>query len=180
MVIDAETSARRWRGQPLSGLRELLWSPRNDRLLALGRRRLTLYGAGGAKHASRALPSATRRARRLDAGWRARALVRRMPARRAARSSCSTPPTACGRGRCSRLGRFGAPAWSPSGHWLLLPWPDADQWLLLRPQGRGGSGGAARRTARATSRASSRPAPSAARFRVRCSGAVLRAGVSRR
>jgi hypothetical protein len=33
----------------------------------------------------------------------------------------------------ARLGRFDAPAWSPGGRWLLLPWPDADQWLFLRP-----------------------------------------------
>ena len=30
-------------------------------------------------------------------------------------------------------GRFGAPAWSPGATRLLLPWPDADQWLFLRP-----------------------------------------------
>jgi hypothetical protein len=35
----------------------------------------------------------------------------------------------------ARLGRFGAPAWSPTGRWLLLPWPEADQWLFLRPDG---------------------------------------------
>jgi dipeptidyl aminopeptidase/acylaminoacyl peptidase len=45
-----------------------------------------------------------------------------------------------GRGLRERLlpagpGRFGAPAWSPDGRWLLLPWPDADQWLFLRPTG---------------------------------------------
>jgi hypothetical protein len=32
-------------------------------------------------------------------------------------------------------GHFGAPAWSPDGRWLLLPWPEADQWLFLRPEG---------------------------------------------
>ncbi len=29
------------------------------------------------------------------------------------------------------------PAWSPDGRRLLVPWPDADQWLFLRPRGRG-------------------------------------------
>jgi hypothetical protein len=42
----------------------------------------------------------------------------------------------------SRLGRFGAPAWSPDGRWLLVPWPAADQWLFL-PVGAVGSGAAA-------------------------------------
>jgi hypothetical protein len=29
------------------------------------------------------------------------------------------------------LGRFGAPAFSPDGTQVLLPWRDADQWLFL-------------------------------------------------
>ena len=31
----------------------------------------------------------------------------------------------------SGSGRFGAIAWSPDGRRLLVPWPDADQWLFL-------------------------------------------------
>jgi hypothetical protein len=30
-------------------------------------------------------------------------------------------------------GRFSDLIWSPDGHWLLLGWRDADQWLFLRP-----------------------------------------------
>jgi hypothetical protein len=33
-------------------------------------------------------------------------------------------------------GRLGGLAWSPDGTRLLVPWPEADQWLFLRP-GRG-------------------------------------------
>jgi dipeptidyl aminopeptidase/acylaminoacyl peptidase len=29
-------------------------------------------------------------------------------------------------------GRFDAPTWSPNGRWLLVAWPDADQWLFFR------------------------------------------------
>jgi hypothetical protein len=25
-------------------------------------------------------------------------------------------------------------AWSPNGRWLLIGWPDADQWLFIRPE----------------------------------------------
>jgi hypothetical protein len=32
-------------------------------------------------------------------------------------------------------GSFAAPRWSPDGHWLLLPWPSADQWLFLHSGG---------------------------------------------
>jgi dipeptidyl aminopeptidase/acylaminoacyl peptidase len=30
-------------------------------------------------------------------------------------------------------GRLQEPTWSPDGRWLLIGWPDADQWLFLRP-----------------------------------------------
>jgi len=29
-------------------------------------------------------------------------------------------------------GAFGAPTFSPDGEWILLPWPEADQWLFIR------------------------------------------------
>jgi hypothetical protein len=29
-------------------------------------------------------------------------------------------------------GTFGAPTFSPDGNWILLPWPEADQWLFVR------------------------------------------------
>jgi hypothetical protein len=34
-------------------------------------------------------------------------------------------------------GRLGAPAWSPDGRSLLVPWPEADQWLFLRARAGG-------------------------------------------
>jgi len=34
-------------------------------------------------------------------------------------------------------GRLGAPAWSPDGRALLVPWPEADQWLFLRTRAGG-------------------------------------------
>jgi hypothetical protein len=37
-------------------------------------------------------------------------------------------PTAAGTGGAS----FGAPAFSPDGEWILLPWPQADQWIFIR------------------------------------------------
>jgi WD40-like Beta Propeller Repeat len=37
-------------------------------------------------------------------------------------------PTAPGTGGVS----FGAPSFSPDGEWILLPWPQADQWIFIR------------------------------------------------
>jgi hypothetical protein len=150
-VVDADAGAgaRRWRGPPLRGVRELLWSPRGDRLLALSDGRLTLYGAGGTKLASRELPAGSRAEHAAWAPRGARVALVRSDAR-ANRSEAVLLDAADGlraRTLFRRLGRFGAPAWSPSGRWLLLPWPDADQWLFLRPEARAGGGGGAPRTA---------------------------------
>ncbi len=142
-VADADTGQRRWRGEPLAGVRQLVWSPRGDLLLALSAGRLTLYGAGGRRVVSRPLPAGTRAE---HAAWSPRgsrvALVR--SSARSTRSELVLLDAADGlraRPLFARLGRFGAPAWSPDGRWLLLPWPAADQWLFLRADG------VARRTA---------------------------------
>ena len=58
--------------------------------------------------------------------------------RRAATSCSSTPPAAPAIG-CSSAGRerFGRVAFSPDGRRLLVPWPEADQWLFVSPAGGG-------------------------------------------
>lgn len=33
----------------------------------------------------------------------------------------------------SAPGRLTGPSWSPDGRWLLIGWPDADQWLFINP-----------------------------------------------
>jgi hypothetical protein len=148
-VVDADTRVRRWRGRPLSGVRQLLWSPRNDRLLAVATRRLTLYGAGGTLLASRPLPPASRAEHAAWAPHGSRiALVR--SGTRTTRSEIVIVDAADelrARSLFGRLGRFGAPDWSPDGRWLLLPWPEADQWLFLRPEEQGRADGEAPRTA---------------------------------
>ena len=37
-------------------------------------------------------------------------------------------------GRQNPDARFGAPVFSPDGEWILLPWPEADQWLFVNTQ----------------------------------------------
>jgi hypothetical protein len=41
-----------------------------------------------------------------------------------------------GRALFAAPGHFGAPAWPPAAARVLLPWPDADQWLFVRPVSR--------------------------------------------
>ena len=31
----------------------------------------------------------------------------------------------------SARGELASPTWSPDGRWLLVGWPDADQWLFI-------------------------------------------------
>ena len=134
-VLDADTGARAWRSAPIAGIRELIWSPRGDRLLALSARRVVLYGDGGARLASRELPRGTSAGHVAWAPRGTRIALVRSDAR-ATRSEVVLLDAARGlreRALFARLGRFGAPAWSPDGSWLLVPWPDADQWLFLRP-----------------------------------------------
>jgi hypothetical protein len=143
-VVDADTGERRWRGTPLKGVRELLWSASGERLLAVTARRLVLYGAGGTLLVSRALPAGTRAEHAVWAPRGTRvALVR--SGGRSSRSEVVVLDSERGLGErplFDRLGSFGAPAWSPDGRWLLLPWPAADQWLFL-PVGAVAKGAAA-------------------------------------
>jgi len=39
-------------------------------------------------------------------------------------------------GRSDPKANFGTPLFSPDGQWILLPWPDADQWLFVNTQDR--------------------------------------------
>jgi hypothetical protein len=136
-VVSADTGRSVWRSTAVGQPAQLLWSPAGDRLLVLTPRRLWLYDATGGLLAARDVPAG---ADAEHAVWSPRggqaAVVRTS---RATRHS-EVVVLDARRGLRERLlpagpGRFGAPAWSPDGRWLLLPWPDADQWLFLRPTG---------------------------------------------
>ncbi|MEA2128840.1 MAG: hypothetical protein QOJ85_1731 [Solirubrobacteraceae bacterium] len=136
-VASADSGRRVWRSAPVAQPAQLLWSAAGDRLLVLTPRRLSLFGATGRLLAVRDVPAG---ADAEHAVWSPRgheiAVVRTS---RASRRS-EVVVLDARRGLRERLlpagpGRFGAPAWSPDGRWLLLPWPEADQWLFLRPTG---------------------------------------------
>lgn len=136
-VVSADSGARAWRSATLAQPAQLLWSAAGDRLLVLSPRRLSLYDGDGRLVAARDVPA---RSVAEHAVWAPRghevALVR--TSRVTYHSEVVVLDAR--RGLRERLlpagpGRFGAPAWSPDGRWLLLPWPEADQWLFLRPTG---------------------------------------------
>jgi hypothetical protein len=136
-VVDADSGQRAWRSAAVARPAQLLWSAGGDRLLVLTPRGLALYDGGGRLVAARDAPAGFVAE---HAAWAPRgeqvAVVR--TSRVTHRSEVVVLDAR--RGLRERLlpagpGRFGAPAWSPDGRWLLLPWPEADQWLFLRPTG---------------------------------------------
>jgi len=135
-VAAVDARRRLWRSGPLADPVALAWSAGGGRLLVLERERVVVFDAAGRRVASRALAGAQ------AAAWSPRApevaVVRAGPA--AGTSSLVLLDGAHGlRSRVlfSGPGAFGAPAWAPGGRALLLPWPDAGQWLFLRTSGSG-------------------------------------------
>jgi hypothetical protein len=123
-----------WRAAPRPGLRRLAWSPDGRRLLAITRRRLLVYTRDGRLLSSRPLDRGfvaehvawAPRGRRI-------ALVRREARGEGSQVLVLDPlRPAAARVLLTSPGRLGAPAWSPSGSRLLVPWPEADQWVFLR------------------------------------------------
>lgn len=129
-VYEPDAGALRWSSAAFPEARRLVWSPDGGRLLLVTSRRLVLFAAG------RAEPVAVRPlAGVVDAafapGGRRLAVLRdrQLLLLDAATLRGGERPLFAG------AGRFEQVAWSPGGRWLLVSWPDADQWVFLRPNG---------------------------------------------
>jgi len=134
-VLAVDSGRELWRSARVPGVRELAWSPDGARLLVATARRLVVHGRGGPVLARRALPAGLVAD---DVAWSPRG-DRVAVVRRGAQRSDVVLADPVGTARPQLLfsgsGRFGAVAWSPSGRRLLVPWPEADQWLFLSPDG---------------------------------------------
>lgn len=113
---------------------ELAWSPDGRRLLALAGGRVEIYTAAGRRiEAIRTPPGRTARDLALAPERRQFALITYDTG-----TDTSSVLLAGLRGRAAPRtlftgeGRFEGLAWSPNGQWLLVGWPDADQWVFLR------------------------------------------------
>jgi hypothetical protein len=132
-VVDVDSRRVLWRSGREPGIRELAWRPDGRRLLVAKARHLQVRSRTGRLVARRELPSGLVAD---DVAWAPRggriAMVRREVA--AGRSEVVITRA---RGRARVLftgpGRFGTLAWSPAGKRLLVPWPEADQWVFLAP-----------------------------------------------
>ncbi|HUR86760.1 MAG TPA: hypothetical protein VMY78_15585 [Solirubrobacteraceae bacterium] len=136
-LVAADSGERLWVSEPVREPVQLLWSADGERLLALTPRLISLYDARGRIVGGRDVPAGVAAEHAVWAPRGKRLAVVRT-SRATGRSEVVIVDGADGlRERLlpAGPGRFGAPAWSPDGRRLLLPWPDADQWLFLRPEG---------------------------------------------
>jgi WD40-like Beta Propeller Repeat len=124
-VLDADRCSLAWRSAPFADPRALRWSDDGRRLLLVTRDELVAFGA-------RARPLAVLRLRGVtDAAFRPGshelALVRGGEVLGLSADRLGATPR-----RLFRVtGRIGQIAWSPNGRWLLVTWPDADQFLFV-------------------------------------------------
>jgi WD40-like Beta Propeller Repeat len=135
-VVAVDSGEQLWRSRPLrDGVTELAWSPDGSRLLVATAGPWLVLGRDGLLLARQSLPAGFVAD---DFAWapsgRHVAVVRRSEQR-------SDVVLASPGGRSRLLftgsGRFGRVAFSPDGRRLLVPWPEADQWLFLSTE-RGG------------------------------------------
>lgn len=135
-AVHVDTGRELWRSRPVGRATELAWSPDGRRLLVASSGGWRVLGAGGL------VLEAGRASAIGDVAWspagRGFALVRRGPD-----GGEVQLVGASGRARTlfSGPGRFGRVAFSPDGRRLLVPWPEADQWLFVSaaPGGRVGA-----------------------------------------
>ncbi len=137
-VVDVDSRRQLWRSAQIDGAIALEWSPDGRRLLVAAPTGWQLLGAAGLVLARRSesgiadvawSPGGRRIAVVLSASDGSDVLLVN-PAGRGQRRELFSGP-----------GRFGRVAFSPDGRRLLVPWPDADQWLFVSPS-RGGHVGA--------------------------------------
>jgi hypothetical protein len=124
-VLDADRCSLRWRSAPFARPRALRWSDDGRRLLLVTRAELVAFGAQARPLTVRPLRGVTDAAFRP--GSHELALVRGGEVLALSADHLGAAPH-----RLFRVtGRIGQIAWSPNGRWLLVTWPDADQFLFV-------------------------------------------------
>jgi WD40 repeat protein len=125
------TRGRSAEGQPPT---ELHWAAGGGRLVALAPATLRLLDSRGRLIRARSAPPGVQYVHAaFSRAGTTLAVLRHRPAA-AGSEALLVSRNGTERQLFSGPGRLGDVAWSPDGRWLLLTWPDADQWLFIRPR----------------------------------------------
>jgi len=128
-VRDVQSGRLLWR-RPTSGQSSIHWSTDGGRLLVRTEGTMRVYDERGRRLASESLQEGRRYVgARFRSGAREIAVARVGP-------SESRAYILNGRQLGTGAGSFQDLEWSPNGRWLVVTWPTADQWILVRASGR--------------------------------------------
>lgn len=129
-VQDTETGRVLWRANRglAEPVLELAWSTDGRRLLVLSPHALRVFDERGRRVAQDDPSDGTRD---VDAAFRPGGHEIVVVRRHGAQSTVFELDT--GRTLFNGTGTFSGVEWSPDGRWLLVGWPTADQWVLVRP-----------------------------------------------
>ncbi len=134
-AVDVGSGRTLWRSPPFGGgIQSLEWSS-SGRLLVVARSFFVVLDRHG-RPISKGSTGRPAEATAIAPNGAHIALARQTPAG-SELALLSVAPTGVHERRLfGGPGRFTDLAWSPDGAWLLLGWPDADQWLFIRPSDR--------------------------------------------
>jgi len=136
-VIDPASGRQLWSSTAGQPPRLLAWSADGQTLVAIGARAVRVYGAGGELERTIALSGGARvgAVALAPSGHGLAAATSRVGRSGAARGEIELADLASVGAKSRQLfsgpGRFSGLAFSPNGRWLLVAWPDADQWLFI-------------------------------------------------
>jgi hypothetical protein len=129
-VYETAGGSLRWRSRPFARPRQLLWSADGRRLVLVTRDRLAVFAAGRPEPlAVRRLPGVAEAAFAPSGRWIAAVREADVVLLDADRPGARLERAFAGAGGLDGL------AWSPDGRWLVVSWPDADQWVFVRVEG---------------------------------------------
>ena len=123
-IVDVERGRLLWQARLSAGPTDLEWSSDGRLLLVLARNQIRIYDTRGTVVAA---GDPVPRAPHIAS---ARPGSGQIAVARTARSS-SKAYILSGRALFDGTGDFEDLAWSPSGRWLLVTWPTADQWVFV-------------------------------------------------
>jgi hypothetical protein len=133
VVQNADTVRVAWRRPAGAPPLQLEWTDDGRRLVALAETRLRVFTAQGRLVLDEPMPAGRpAAAMALHPGGKAVAIVRSDGSGGSEAVALDLGGTTSPRRLFAGQGHFSDVAWSPDGRWILLAWPEADQWLFIR------------------------------------------------